>query len=457
MKRIAFCFDGTWNRLDALQPTNVVITAESILPLAPGNTAQLIYYDEGVGTGQLDRLRGGLFGMGLMANVADAYRFLTFNYTPGDEIYVFGFSRGAYTARTFVGLLRNCGVLRRRDANCAKEAIALYQSRAKEDEPDSDKMMRYRARRSPHVCVSAKEAAWRLQNIEGYQVGASPQLQVRYLGVWDTVGSLGIPERYRVFNFIGKKYEFHDLALSRFVQSARHALAIDEQRKDFSPSPWENFDALNRDAGIDPAAGDAPYQQVWFPGTHGSVGGGGDRRGLSDQALDWVLDGARLAGLKLDSGPASRIFELAPSYAEHLDNVTPARSPGVLGWIMARLPATPRLPGPAKLHEVGMSARRRWVEDQANLPEKTPYRPRTLDRVAGDLNRIKPAEVGVGLAPHAGNFTLYEVQANDTLGKIAKAKLGDLKRWEEIFAANRDKIENPDRIYCGQVLRIPSP
>src|ERR1043166_9849175 len=96
MKRLVFCFDGTWNRLDAAFPTNVVITAESVLPLAAANTAQLIYYDEGVGTGRWDRIRGGLFGAGLMQNLANAYRFLIFNYTPGDEIYVFGFSRGAY-------------------------------------------------------------------------------------------------------------------------------------------------------------------------------------------------------------------------------------------------------------------------------------------------------------------------------------------------------------------------
>src|SRR2546421_4524568 len=116
MKRLVFCFDGTWNRIDAAHSTNVVMTAESVLPLASDNVSQLIYYHEGVGTGRWDRIRGGIFGSGLVQNLADAYRFLIFNHTPGDEIYVFGFSRGAYTARSFVGLIGCCGILLRKDA-----------------------------------------------------------------------------------------------------------------------------------------------------------------------------------------------------------------------------------------------------------------------------------------------------------------------------------------------------
>lgn len=456
-KRIVFCFDGTWNRLDAVHPTNVVITAESILPLAPDGTAQLIFYDEGVGTDQFERLRGGLFGAGLVKNIADAYRFLIFNHTPGDQIYVFGFSRGAYTARSFVGLLRNCGILRRRDAGKVNEAIKLYQSRAPAEEPDSERMFAYRKEHAPQLCVSAAEDAWRCRNVEGYSTGAAPLLEIAFLGVWDTVGSLGIPERYRLLNFINTKYRFHDTRLSRFVKSARHALAIDERRKEFGPSPWENFESLNQEAGFALEAGDAPYQQVWFPGTHGSVGGGGDRRGLSDQALDWVLDGSRLAGLKLDSSHSSRIYELAPSYREHLDNMSPVKNPSLMSRAMALLPAADRTPGPTSLFQVSMSARRRWVEAAENLPERKPYRPPTLDKVRPMLDAIEPATVGVGLPPFEGDFDLHEVGLDDTLGTIAKAYLGDSQLWPRIYDANRDRIENPDRIYTGQSLRIPRP
>ncbi len=110
MKRLVFCFDGTWNKIDAEFSTNVVITAESVLPLSRNGVAQLIYYDEGVGTSRFDRIRGGVFGNGLVQNLAEAYRFLIFNYTSGDEIYIFGFSRGAYTARSFAGLLSTCAI-----------------------------------------------------------------------------------------------------------------------------------------------------------------------------------------------------------------------------------------------------------------------------------------------------------------------------------------------------------
>jgi uncharacterized protein (DUF2235 family) len=112
MKRLVICFDGTWNRLDAPHSTNVVITAESVVPFARDDVAQVIFYDEGVGTGKWEHFRGGIFGIGLVQNLADAYRFLIFNYTPGDQIYIFGFSRGAFTARSFAGMLSNCAILR---------------------------------------------------------------------------------------------------------------------------------------------------------------------------------------------------------------------------------------------------------------------------------------------------------------------------------------------------------
>lgn len=113
MKRLVFCFDGTWNRIDAEHPTNVLFTAESVIPIAPDGVTQLIYYDEGVGTGKGEWLRGSAFGAGLEKNLNDAYRFLGFNHTPGDEIYLFGFSRGAFTARSFARLISRCSILSR--------------------------------------------------------------------------------------------------------------------------------------------------------------------------------------------------------------------------------------------------------------------------------------------------------------------------------------------------------
>lgn len=451
MKRLVICFDGTWNRLDAQHSTNVVIVAESVVPFARDGIAQVIFYDEGVGTGKWERFRGGIFGIGLVQNLADAYRFLIFNYTPGDEIYIFGFSRGAFTARSFAGLLSNCGILRREHAGKGKQAIANYQERGIKSPEYVDKMMRFRNEFSSHVCVSEAEDEWRVGNVPDYQVGSSPILQVSYLGVWDTVGSLGIPKWYTWLQFINRKHEFHDTNLSSFVKSARHAVAIDERRRTFSPTLWPNVDDLNKRAGADSSALDAPYQQKWFPGTHGSVGGGGDRRGLSDQALDWVLDGARKLGLGLDTQKGSRIFELAPDYREFLDNSSEERS---LTTRLMHLTQMDRMPGPQSLSDVSMSVRRRWHEWPEELQDRLPYRPSTLNDVAETITALNPHALGIGVKLPT-NFKLHVVIQGETLSHLAKKFYGDATTWTRIHEANMDKIEHPDRIYAGQTLRIP--
>lgn len=450
MKRLVFCFDGTWNRLEAPHPTNVVITAQSVDPL-DGGRAQLIYYDEGVGTGFAQRLIGGLFGAGLVTNLAQAYRFLMFNYTPGDEIYVFGFSRGAFTARSFVGLLRTCGILRRADAARVSEAIRLYQSRAPDADPDGDEMRRWRMEHAPQVTVHPDEQAWRAGVAPDHAPPeAATLLRITFVGVWDTVGSLGIPMRYRWwFDPFNSRHAFHDPRITDFVVSARHAVAIDERRRDFQPTLWTNADELNRQAGKDPADELAPYQQKWFPGTHGSVGGGGPIRGLSDQALDWVLSGARRLGLKLDSSPTSRIYSLKPTHLDPVDNVPSGFS--IANWIMGLFPSDRC--GPQALHELSLSARRRYLEAADRLPGRRPYRPGALGRVEEALKALDSAAVGLGSA-YDGLYQLYEVKPRDSLGKLARKFYGEARHWPSLHRAN-PQIEDPDRIYPGWVLKIP--
>ena len=124
-KRIVISSDGTWNRPDQKNPTNVIKMARAILPTAPDGKCQVVFYDQGVGTGKrLDRWLGGAFGQGLEKNVEDAYRFLMHNYDEGDEIYLFGFSRGAFTARSTVGMIRNSGLLHKTHADRFSKAYA---------------------------------------------------------------------------------------------------------------------------------------------------------------------------------------------------------------------------------------------------------------------------------------------------------------------------------------------
>lgn len=447
MKRLAFCFDGTWNRLDAPCPTNVVLAAESILPLATDNVAQLIFYDEGVGTDKKEKYSGGIFGSGLIKNLADAYRFLIFNYTPGDDLYVFGFSRGAYTARSFAGLLNTCGVLLRRDAARIDEAIELYKQRDNSDEFE-EKMLHFRLEVSPLVCRSDAEERWRNAKLNTSQTW--PRLGICYMGVWDTVGALGIPARYTWLNWLNEKHQFHDTALSPFVRSARHAVAIDERRKDFVPTLWDNLDKLNAASGYNNDAPDAPYQQMWFPGVHGAVGGGGERRGLSDQALDWVLDGARAAGLIVDPGDYSRIFELMPDYSDYLNN---SGDPGLMYKAMNALTSADRQPGPSALHEVSVSARRRWLAPAGSLKDQQQYRPATLKAVGKELD-----DWDAGNAPaHPADveYVTHQVERGDTLSKIAEKYYGKPSDYDRIFQANRHKLDSPHRIYPGMLLVIP--
>lgn len=317
MKRLVICCDGTWNRMSAAEPTNVLMAAQCVLPSDASGVLQVTYYDEGVGTTyivsrKIETKLAGAFGLGLLDKIEAAYRFIIFNYEPGDEIYIFGFSRGAYTARSLAGLIRKCGIIPRTMAGKIAEVIKFYKD--KDTHPDSDAAQQFRMDYSPLVVVKDEDRAWRIsKQADPEIINRLPLLNVAYVGVWDTVGALGVPQHLFVSKLFGTKdkYAFHDEKLSSTVASARHAVAIDENRLSFAPSTWENLDILN-----DGRAETTPYRQMWFPGGHGSVGGGGDIRGLSNHAFLWVMEGAQVQGLALDgarlSEAAAKIDHFAP-------------------------------------------------------------------------------------------------------------------------------------------------
>jgi uncharacterized protein (DUF2235 family) len=290
MKRIAFCFDGTWNEIDSAYPTNVARIAQSISAFDAKKIPQTVYYDEGVGTSLTEKWSGGIFGHGLAENIIEAYHFLVLNYQPGDELFVFGFSRGAFTARSFVGLIRNCGIMSRRSLQHIRSAIDLYMNRDKDSSPDSESAREFRFKYCPMLCLPG-DSDWRSMADSGWKRDQAIDLGVKYLGVWDTVGALGVPNHLKLLSSVTNgKYGFHDTRLSRVVGRARHAVAADEKRKTFEPALWTNLTDLN-----DAQAGPPRYEQLIFPGTHSGVGGGGPVRGLSDIALDWIF---RAAGVR---------------------------------------------------------------------------------------------------------------------------------------------------------------
>ncbi len=377
MKRIAIFCDGTWNHADAEYGTNVVALSQA-MSLSTENIFQQLIYIPGLGTGSgaswisrnIDRIGGGAFGWGLDAKIVEAYRALAYSYLPGDDIFIFGFSRGAYTARSLAGLIRASGIPPRNRINMVGDAMEHYRTRpdGPEGHPNQPENCEFRLGICPEIATSPEEREWRREN--GHKPGHL--LQVAYLGVWDTVGALGVPGHLRglarVFN---RRYRFHDADLSRSVRSARHAVAIDERRRTYPPTLWDNLDKLN-DGDIGP---ERPYHQLWFPGDHGSVGGGGDITGLSDNALVWIAEGAELAGLEFTPGALDGFRRTIDDFAP-LHNRSEPRS-----GLFSRLATVTDRDGPDTPDLLAPAARRRWREGPP-----PPYRPSALARIGSALD-----------------------------------------------------------------------
>ncbi len=392
MKRIAIFCDGTWNRHDAVNPTNVVRMAQAVKHTADDGRKQQVFYVLGVGAGRgsnavartLDRIAGGALGWGLIENIEDAYRALVFCYEPGDEIFIFGFSRGAYTARSLAGLLRSCGIPPRENVGRIGEAIQRYRSRSKDTKPDDPASFAWRRDFAPYTATSQLEWNWRQKTNPGLCVN----LTIKYLGVWDTVGALGVPGYWAAAPLFNKKHQFHDADLSRTVLSARHAVAIDEQRRTFPPALWsDKLDRMNRAAlGLDEETSldpdtreDWPYRQEWFPGDHGSVGGGGDRLGLSAFTFDWVAEGAQKVDLCMDSAKLAKVRD-GRNIREALVN----QSSLSLTTRLMRLRRVDR-DGPTRVVDVSQTVLDRIACDPN-------YQPRTLEKILPKLQETLTKE-----------------------------------------------------------------
>jgi uncharacterized protein (DUF2235 family) len=388
VKRIVILCDGTWGAAEAPDPTNVIRVARALAPVAEDGRAQVPLYIQGVGTGRRgvtaaarlsDRLLGGAMGLGLMENVVEAYRHLCFLYQPGDSVHLFGFSRGAFTARSLAGFVLFNGILALDRLDKLPEAIARYSKRlvlppGRRQARNAD----WRAENSPWVMTQPTDA-------EVYARAGSKlaiPFEIDFLGVWDTVGALGVPGHLTAAPLLNRRHAFHDTALSGMVRSARHAVAIDERRRSFEPTLWSNLDALN--AGRE----GMPYRQAWFAGDHGAVGGGGPDRALSSIALLWMLEGAREAGLEFDPVVLASIAAEADPMGP-LSNADPPKG-GTLAALMRRF-GGPRAPV-ARLADVSDPARERWAFE-AKRAGWTPYRPEPLAPLERDLRDWRDARV----------------------------------------------------------------
>lgn len=269
---IVFC-DGTWNQADRPAVTNVCKLRDAVDESEGATVRQHVHYEAGVGTRRWERVRGGAFGVGLSRNVLHSYEFLVDRYEPGDELFFFGFSRGAFTARSLAGLVRNSGILRREHRDMVNDAYRLYRSRKPGDAPSEHAAEEFRGKYS------------------------HPDAEIAFIGVWDTVGALGIPiDGFRP-PLLSQRWTFHDTTLSRFVLNAYHAISIDERRRPFSPTLWVK--KVAEDGTIEEPPERQTVRQVWFAGVHSDVGGGYPDPSLSEIPLLWIAGRARSCGLVL--------------------------------------------------------------------------------------------------------------------------------------------------------------
>jgi uncharacterized protein (DUF2235 family) len=248
---------------------------------------QIAFYDDGVGTERkkLLKLAGGAFGLGLTRNIRELYTFLVNNYEPGDRIYLFGFSRGAYTVRLLAGLITTCGILKRdhysTDRALRKDIKSLYRSYKKAQFSTGAKSL---LESLGMVKIKPDHAHFRASNVHSDR-------RIEFMGVWDTVDAYAIPsdtlaEIIQFFFFVSFRDKYN--SLSPLVGRACHALAVDDERRTFHPVLWreENDEDHER------------IDQVWFPGSHSNVGGGYPKQGMSWVSLEWMMDHARNAGLR---------------------------------------------------------------------------------------------------------------------------------------------------------------
>jgi uncharacterized protein (DUF2235 family) len=313
-KNIVFCADGTWNgpgqggeSEEISGATNVLKTflnlagSRSVLTVrlsdeeesnyfdAGGKLLQIAKYIHGVGDSEnfLVKILGGAFGAGLVTRIVRGYTFICRNYQDGDRIYIIGFSRGAYTARALGGLIARQGLIDASKIDLATDktvayrwgSAVWYQNRQESSKGDDNKL----------GALAEMILDWPSFFLKPPPKSQMISANIKAIGVWDTVGSLGIPEYNATTGERIASLRFVDTQLATAVENGFHAISMDERRADFTPTLWDKRDGVT---------------QRLFPGAHSDVGGGfpeGDESGLSDSALNWMTDQLTQVGVLFGS------------------------------------------------------------------------------------------------------------------------------------------------------------
>ncbi len=373
-RRLVLLLDGTWSKPES--NTNVERLRRLIASRDAAGIEQLVNYIPGVGvTPGLTHLLGGAFGYGLSGNVLDGYRWLCDTWQPGDELYLFGFSRGAYTARSLGGMICKCGLLKHDSGTRASDAemsTAYDFYRDTVHKPGDPTAIAFRASHSVVV-------------------------DIHFIGVWETVGSLGIPATASWFPFARSRYRFHDTELSRIVKYAYQALALDEHRTDFAPALWTRnpFTLKPGETLTAKKLEQIEIEQRWFIGSHSDVGGGNDCDGagrkpdpLPGLPLAWLQRKAMACGLACSEAfiPIVAAWTGVPrnSYAEFMHGL----------YRLFKRPSD-RLLGTAINETIDISVWQRWLDDGS-------YRsPSLVQALAHDAAHLSATDIRVPIMPDA--------------------------------------------------------
>jgi uncharacterized protein (DUF2235 family) len=273
-RRLALFLDGTWNEVS--DNTNIWRLRALFSPIGSDGREQRTYYSTGLGTKFGEKVRGGMFGTGIDAAITSAYEWLIENYNPDDEIFIFGFSRGAYTARSLSGFVSKCGLLQQGSPLGVNQLWKRY---------------RRKGAKTIRELLAGERGPDEFHFEEDWMRKYAQPISIKFIGVFDTVGALGVP--FPIFRYLkGEAYPFLNTGLRQNNEYAFHAVAIDEHRKAFRPTLWSNAGATN--------AAPRPIdrtEQRWFVGAHANVGGGCFNDPLAQLPLKWLESKAAKLGL----------------------------------------------------------------------------------------------------------------------------------------------------------------
>ncbi|KAM7213975.1 Uncharacterized alpha/beta hydrolase domain (DUF2235) domain containing protein [Rhypophila decipiens] len=417
-KRLIVCCDGTFSGVDKGTEdyaSNVGRLSRAISRVGLTKTGekipQIVYYQSGIGTGSLtyvDKARQGAFGGSLAENVCEAYNFLATNWGPGDEIFIFGFSRGAYTARSLAGFICQVGLLTPLLMDHFFEIYDAFRNRG--DKHFAETEWANTLMVSGELgSVPVNNPNWKATRIEHLRSSAHLHVTIKVVGVWDTVGSLAVTNW---FGQAGDDTTFHTTKLSPKIENAFHALAIDECRGNFPPTLWY-LDSCCFNSDGTPKVN---LKQVWFPGYHSDVGGHSkgsiDTNSVDEIAFSWMCDQLygmlqlsgtvlqkyilfRIGGGNFDTKDKKNIRDLEASWRQiQWSNGTLVDNNGWLkGWWVPSLVSTAkasyyRVPGETKAFETVVDGKKQVPIDYKHFNEE--IHPCVHQRVVDTKNKYTP-------------------------------------------------------------------